>query len=371
MIIKKFYIKKYIIKHLINLNYSKNSFFYEYIDNKIEKAFEKNSLDKIDYIIFYYTSDKNKEIYNKIMDKYLETRISFYLFLENENEINTEQNMTKTINLLENLTKNTAQYSKIIIKREGVGKNYISYREREKMKEEINKKIISKRNLKNFQIKTRYKRNRENFVEALKKRKKSMKFDKLNRETEGISNKYDNSLDKIINLYKFFRMLQKENKKLINIINDNYIFLRETIEVFLNQITLYKNHKYQSLNEFKDKKQILFLNSQIFDFFKSLFDNIISNELLNKYFEDPVIYDKYEYKIKLLKFFENGFIQRIIELKYDTIPNDEYESYKQILIKFCKYNYYNNKIFKKTLVFLFMKDVGKLIDFLDINIYIN
>ena len=373
--IKKNSIKRFVLKNLINLNYSKNSFFYEYIDKKIEKAIEKNKLKKIDYILFYYTSDKNKALYEKFIDKFIQSKIPFYLFLEYDKEINNEQSMIKIIKILDNLTKNTFKYSVGLDytddpeeKDKSLFEEEICYYKRHSssVEKELEDKIMAEEiNDIDEEYKFISKHRKDNFIKFLKRRKLIIKLDKTLREKVRLSNKYYISENKIINLYTFFSAFKKENKNLINIINNNYVFLRETLKILLNYIT--GRHYHSNIKGIENKEQKEFLDLQIFEFFKSIYANNINNELLVKYFEYPINFDKYKYKIRLLRFFENTFIQKIQSLNSKNIPDIEYQPYKQILTKFCNYTYKNGKIFKKTLLFLFAKDIGKLMDFLDIN----
>ena len=223
---KKMAIKKYIVKHLLDANYSKNSFFYEYIDKKIEKAFEKNNLKSIDYIIYYYTSDKNIDIYNKLCDKFLQLKIPFYLFLEFNSDIINEQSMIKIIKLIENLSKNTNRnYKDSENHEEGeiINNNEQMVWPNEKIREKIRKERYNEL----FKI--------ANTIEFLLRKKILMKAQKKKREKlyDKLSNKYNNVVNKITNFFTFFRVLKEQNKNLIDIINGNYTFLRETISIIL------------------------------------------------------------------------------------------------------------------------------------------
>ena len=127
---------------------------------------------------------------------------------------------------------------------------------------------------------------------------------------------------------------------------------------------------YQSdiITELKDKKQNEFLNEQIYDFFISLFEDNINSEILIKYIENPIIIDNEEFKIKLLSFFENIFIKRIQKFETDKIPENEYQPFKQIIIKFCK-TYFNNNSFENTFIILFEKDIDKFTDLFTSDIF--
>ena len=334
------------------------------IDKKIKKSIETGNLSKIDYIIYYYSPDKNNEIYKIFVENFIGLEIPFYLFLEYDTEINTEQNMAKLIKLLELLAKNTSEYSKDN-KGEKEQKRS-SNEEKEMIKDKINAESIDLDEY-NEIISFRSSYNKERIIKVIREKKISIKKDKALREAEGLSKKYFNSYNKIINLYTFFKSFKNAKNKLINIINNNYVFFRETIEVLLEYITFRYKFQYY-IKEIKNKQQKEFLNLQIFEFFQSLFNSNANNELLKKYFENPIKNEKLKYKINLRRFFQDTFIQKIEALNTDKIPNKEYESFKQILIKFCGYNYKNNKLFKKTLAFLFIKDIRKLIDFLNIDI---
>ena len=77
------------------------------------------------------------------------------------------------------------------------------------------------------------------------------------------------------------------------------------------------------------------MNKQIYEFFRELFLNKKNNEILAKYFENPIIIGKKEFRLRILKFFENYFIKKNNTGK---IPDDEYQPYKEILIKFARYS---------------------------------
>ena len=363
-VLKKILMKKFITKYLLNLNYSKNSFFYEYIDKKIEKSIEKNKLREIDYIIFDYTSDKNKELYNKIISKFIHSNIPFYFFLEYDNEIVNDQNMIRTIKLLENSSKNSYGYSndlenieKMKRKKEEIdndnknklnGPNcwkYFIEANKDEIKDKIN---LKKKRSDSFRIINRsyYKlKEKEKFLKKVKK--KAFLF--------ALSNKSKNYENIIINLYTFFKVIKQERKNLIDIINNNYIFFRETLEVLLNCIIY-------SFKIIKNEKQKDFLNDQIYEFFKTLFNNDINNELLERYFKNPIEFFKKQInKLKLGRFVENNFIKRNKGIKTRNIPEKEYQIYKRIIINFSDYN--NNNNFQKTLLFLFEKDLNKFSDF--------
>ena len=196
---KKLLIKNYIVKHLLNVNYSKSSFFFEYIDKKIEKALVKKNLNKIDYIIYYYTQDKNKDIYDKFYNKFIQSKIPFYLFLNFDCNIIKEQNMINIITLLENLSKNNSQNSEIHEEEEP--KFNIVYNK------PINRLKIPKGKKEKIKTKNRKeKRKKKNEVEFLTKRKILMKNEKQKREKlkNKLSNKFDNIINKIKNLIIFF-----------------------------------------------------------------------------------------------------------------------------------------------------------------------
>ena len=357
---KKISLKTYIVKYFLNVNYSRNSFFFEYIDKKIEKAFEKNNLQNIDYIIYYYSSDKNKDIYNKLCDKFLQLKIPFYHFLEYNINFNNEEKMIKTIQLLENLSKNTIKNYKDsqIYEEEGEDRSNSELLIWSKeLKEKINEKIRKEKYNELFEI--------GNMVELLSRKYFLMKNEKIKKEKlhNKLSNKYNNVVNKIINLYTFFRVLKKLNRNLIDIINGNYYFLRETIEILLVHLnyTLCSSYNPNIIKEIKDKKQTDYLNEKIYDFFRVLFINEVNNDILSQYLKNPIVIENQELEIKLLRFFENGFIKRIQKLKTDNIPEDEFQPYKQIIIKFCK-PYFNNYSFRKTFSLLFEKDFKKFID---------
>ena len=352
---KKISIKNYVVKHLLNVNYSKNSFFFEYIDKKIKKAFEKKNFKNIDYIIYFYTSDKNIDIYNKLCEKFLQLKIPFYLFLEYNRDIINEQYMIKIIKLIENLSKNTAQ-------------NY-------KDSEIYEERLKGNNNEQMIKIKEKIKNERynelskiENMIKILSRKKILMKVQKEKRERlrDKLSNKYNNVVNKITNLYTFFRVLKKQNKNLIDIINGNYSFLRETILILLVNLKYTSCSSYNSnyIKEIKDKKQTDYLNEQIYDFFKYLFMNETNNEILSKYLKNPIVIENLELIIKLIGTFENIFVKRIQKLKSDFIPENEYQCYKKIIVKFCKPYYYNlyDYSFHKTLNLIFQKDFQKFTD---------
>ena len=374
---KKNVLKKYIAKNLINLNYSKNSLFYEFIENKFEKAYQKNKLKKIDYIIFYYNYDKNRDIYNKICKEFIKLKIPFYYFLDYDSDINNDQNIVKIIQLLENLSKNTNQSSQYSekskednYKSKELGYynfNNVPFSEKKKIIEIENEKLHNLYNscFSDFHINLLFdKRKREKlFNELLIKQSKYNEINKI------ICN---NVINKIKNLYTFFKVLKQKNKKLIELIQGNYIFLRETINILLYTIIYISSDIYNVdiIKEIKDKNQTEILNEQIYDFFRDLFINqkIYNTEILNKYFENPIIIEKNTFKLKLIKFFENNFIRNIKNINTVNIPDNEYQPYKEIIIKFCN-NYYISSSFRDTFLILFEKDMNKFIDFLSIDFF--
>ena len=378
--IKKLSIKKYIINHLINLNYSTNSFFYEYIDKKIEKAFEKKTLKKIDYILFYYTSNKNRELYNKIIENFISSKISFYTFVEYDTENNKENNIIKTINLLEDLSKNTAKYSINSDNKEDDSMEEIEEKEKSWDKFKIKQKIEYK--IKEKKFKYLYKEDKyKKFIKVRKKKmfdcnqKRKIEMKKNNKLREKalikLTKNHKNIDNIIINLYTLFISLKKYNKNLIDIINNNYHFLKETIIILLTSIKLnfYSSYYYPSLKTIKDKKKNDFLNLQIYYFFKSIFDNDITNQMLQRYFEIPVEFNEFKYRIALNEFFENIFIQQNKKLNSEDIAEKDYQIYKQIIITFIGNRTSYNIQFKNTLFFLFEKDIQKFNDFLTIGNY--
>ena len=303
-------LKKYITKNLINLKYSKNSLFYEFIDQKIEKALQKNNIEKIAYIIFYYTSDKNNDIYKRIIDKLNDNfKISFYNFVEYDSEIYNRQNMIKTIKILENLSKNTINASQNFEEIKG-GKKEKKIKIEDKKNEKLSLKEfkISFKNKKKTSVEKSKKKSQKNkFLyksnSSIELRLKSIKKE-FKRKIELLSkkNKYYNVINKIRNLYIFFRILKKQNKKLINIIDGNYIFLRETIDILLNYIiyTSFAAYNSKYIKKIKNKRQTESLNKQIYEFFRELFLNKKNNEILAKYFENPIIIGKKEFRLRIL-----------------------------------------------------------------------
>ena len=368
---KKILIKNYIVKHLLDLNYTKDSFFYEYIDNKINKAFEKNKIKQIDYVLYFYTQDKNQDIYNKIIDKFNQLKISFFLFLKYDNNIINEENMKNIIKLLENLSKKTKKikYSESFEDEEKEKNEQIIYNDKNdwiKYPSEKKEKIKMKIRKEKYNELSKL-GNKEGIVEQLSQKYFLIKNEKNKREIlfKELSNKYDNVVNKIKNLFTFFKVLKQLNKRLIDIIQDNYIFLRETIEVLILNLnySLCACYNPNIIKEINDKKQIEYLKEQIYDFFKSLFSEYINTEMVIKYLENPIIIKNEEVKSKLLRFFENIFIQRIKkpEKYYNYILDNEYLSYKQIITKFCK-PYFNNDYFQNTFIILFEKDLNKFKD---------
>ena len=363
-------IKNYVVNNLINLNYSENSLFYEFINYTIEKAIKKNKLKQIDYIIFYYTLDKNNEIYQKICDKFIELKIPYYYFLEYDSEINNEQNMIKIIKLLENLSKNTINSSQIIEESEKEEKeedeekkesfislnNSISFKKYfdENKEKEIKKLHLNNSNLKENEIKKLCR------IKLYKKYKIKEEVRKIMLYYTSIKNndiEYNIVINKMVNVYAFFKVLKQQNKNLIDIIQGNFTFLIESINILL----------YIIIHSSFDKNKTEIINEQIYDFFSSLFINEKYKDILKNYFEEPIKIEKNELKLKLVKFFEKYFI-KIINLKNESVPDIEYQAYKQIIINFCK-NYYNRNSFRNTFIILFEKDINKFIDFLNIGFF--
>ena len=358
------YKKRYILKNLLNLNYSKNSFFYEYIDKKIEKAIKKNNMKKIDYILLYYSSENNKELYKKIIEKFIPLEISFYLFLEYEKGINTEENMPKIIKLIENLAKNTAQYSNT---HDNGEMHEMHMNEEEQDEKKIEEELI-KFYEELFKFKTIKYSHKTNF-KLVKNRARRYIINKKIKKLQKPEYRYQNVVNKYINLLAFFKTLNQNHINLSNIINNNYIFLKETIEVCLNSIKFIYNssYNYQIIQELKDKEKIETFNSQIYYCFISLFINNANKRILKKYFENNHnILDYLKVKIIFIRFIENYFIKKINKSNSDNIPDDEYRAYKEIIINF---NGFNKSSFKKTAILLFEKDNNKFKDFINMKIF--
>ena len=208
---KHIFEKNYILKHLLNLNYSKNSFFYKYIDKRIEKSIKKNKMKDINYIVLYYTKDKNREIYNKIVSNFIQSKNNFYSFLEYDKELNSEQNMIKTIKLLENLSKYTSNSS------ENIENTKIEKEEDEENSDKLkidDNKSITENNISEDSNpyyngdKKSYKFNFKTLrFEKLKNKKQKRDF--LFLSSFSLKN-YQNIL---MNLNTFFKIIKREKKK--------------------------------------------------------------------------------------------------------------------------------------------------------------
>ena len=121
-------IYKYISEYLPDLIFSENSLWYLFISTllenieKDEKNKNKNEEDDdsnekikvndmneiISYIGFHYSQNNNKNIYNKILERFIKFKINFYIFFKYENE---EKNISKIIKIIEELANNTAENS--------------------------------------------------------------------------------------------------------------------------------------------------------------------------------------------------------------------------------------------------------------------
>ena len=370
----KIVLKKYIAKYLVNLNYSENSLFFEFIEYKIKKALLKNNLKKIDYIIFYYSHDKNEEFYQIICEQFIKLKIPFYYFLDYDSDINNEQNMIKIIQLLENLSKNTIinknKNSEDIENEVEELNEYKNKRKESKNEDDYFKKIKSKKIFFLYHSELKPKE-----IEKLKKRISKAKYEKQRRERYfrihlPTENKYNNAINKIKNLYTFFRVLKEQNKNLIDIIQGNDTFLIETIDILLYSIIYTSSAIYQSeyIKEIQNKNKTETMNEQIYEFFRALFINNKNNDILEKYFQNLIIREKKVHVIKLFYFFEKYFIKKIKNINSEKIPDNEYQPYKEIITKICL-NYFDSISSRNTFIILFEKDINKFIDFLNIGIF--
>ena len=94
-------------KYLIDMNYSKNSFVFDYLDNN----FHLDNIDIIRSVIYNYPFHKNtsysKTYFYKIIEQLLKERQTIYEFLKEEfiYDINIENTMNKKIKVLEHVFK--------------------------------------------------------------------------------------------------------------------------------------------------------------------------------------------------------------------------------------------------------------------------
>ena len=106
MIFNKFLVI-FMNKYLIDLNYSRNSFVFDYLDNN----FHSENIDVIRSIIFNYPFYSNasysKTYFNKLVDQLLKERQTIYEFLMQDYiyDTNVENVMNKRVKVLEHVFK--------------------------------------------------------------------------------------------------------------------------------------------------------------------------------------------------------------------------------------------------------------------------
>ena len=141
-------------------------------------------------------------------------------------------------------------------------------------------------------------------------------------------NKFINEKDKyniLMNLYKLFNYLKKRNTSLFDCLSDNFIFLGETISLFLN---VYYN-KIENYNPNKRiKNEIVFLLKEIKEFIISFYLFYKDKEIIKKI----KIYNGFSYFFNLL---EENFYNQIKLLNDKNIICQEFNLFNEVP-NFCK-----------------------------------
>ena len=368
-------IYKFISKYLVELKYSKYCFCNFYISkilDEIEKSEnEKNEMDEskefkeysqedidkriiFSYLGFHYSSNNDKNIYNKILDRFISFKISIYDFMRTDYILNEKNNIRKIIKNIEELSNNTMEKSLEIEKIHDY--NFNSWKDR----------YISEVSPFQYQYFKGI-----GFCYG----KKKIVLNKIN----------NNSL---FNLYIFLKALKKEKKDLINVINSNFIFLVYIIDlfnsIFITFDYLSKTYDFPNYNFKYNKDKVLFIFYEIYEFYVSFFTTNINNNIYLKIIERYKQNSKRDYKT--IYHLNNIFYKRIINLKNKKDIIKEYEIFKKILINFFSFSeeieeydiikedknyfykgsfsYYLLDNYKSTLSLLFQKDSETFYDFI-------
>ena len=298
----------------------------EKIKEKKEKEKElKRITNLISFAGFYYSSNNDKNIYNRLLDKFISFDFSFFDFMRVEYGLNDENKFRKIINNLEALSKNTED-----------------------------KSINIDTNKFNFNI--------WEFHYYLKINP-DLYLGKIN-------------INSFINLYTFLKSLEKEKKSLINIIKSNYIFLIYFFDFFNSICDHYdyfskSNVFYNSQNQ---KEMLIFVMNEIYSFYISFLtskiNNIINSNIIERYNNVKINYE-------ILFHLTNIFLNRIKKSNKNNIIK-EYENLKKILITFFNFSqekkndeienvvfrYYSIMQYQNAISILFKEDINTFLDFI-------
>ena len=261
----------YLCKYLIDLNYSENSFVYEYIQENLNNEEISKNCIFLNNLIFNYNPPETTDIqslnlYNQMLQIF-SANFTFYGFLNENEELNNNntERMIKKIKIVENLI----QYSS---------------------SNEIN----------------------------MNNSKKNYSCDYLRKEN-------------FCNLYCFLSTLKSKNKKIISIANNNIHFLKETINIFVNIYYLIQHNFICNIiqKESNDKKQ--FVINEIKIFFNDFFHDKKNREIIFDIQFDK--FDRLNnILVEFALYYNNDFYKKISRKEIDNVElNNLFENYSDIL----------------------------------------
>ena len=265
-------INVFMDKYLIDLNYSENSFIYNYISEIIKNENISKNNDCLNEIIFNYfppeEKDKNQEknilLYNNIL-KIFSSNFTFYGFLNENYELNMDDKnrMTKKIKIIAKL---------------------IAY----SLNNEI--KLIEAEYCQDFL-------KRENFM----------------------------------NLFLFLSTLKSQNIRLYNFSKNNLHFIEETIKVFINIYNLLKNNlvvDYIRDKDIQEKNEVVI--NEIKEFFDDLFHDESNRENLHQY-EIKNYKGLYNILIEFALYYKNSFYEQISNIKGKSGLSYQFKNFKNVI----------------------------------------
>ena len=321
---RKIIINKLLIlfmnNYLLDLNYSENSFVFNYINNFANKEGPEIIKSILFNYPFYNNDSYDKEYFSNLMIKLLKERQTIYEFLKEENIINNN-------NIQNSLDKKIKGYEFLI--------NNYPYENEE--------------------------------------------FDPYKREKTYWQLSIESNW--VFGLYSFLKYLKNEKKNLFFLSNDNSAFIIDTIFTFCNfiKVLLYPKNK----NKIELNEKIEFILKEIhkifYDFLSSNeFINIFTKDIkeINSNNNNEDINEKEILKLGkniygLIKYYSKEFYNKENNIKSTKVElNINFEQFQSILSNITKVSYINKFIsltdFIPPLIYLFNKDIEKFFSLLTV-----
>ena len=302
----------FIEKNLIDLNYSENSFIYNYISEIVNNENISKNTDYLNKIIFNYNppeekdknQEKNKLLYNRLLQAF-SGNFTFYGFLN------------------ENYELNMGDKNRMIKKVKIIGKLILF---------------------------------------------------SLNNEIKLIEAEYSNDYlkkENFVNLFLFLFALKSQNIRLYNFSKNNLHFIKETIKVFVNIYNLIKNDlivDYIRDKEIKEKNEIVI--NGIKEFFDDLFHDENNRTNLN---QCTINNNKglLNILIEFALYYKNSFYEQISNIKNKSGLSYQFKNFKNVISFMFSQIKHTSEMIQGKNKFLYKGSIERKIKLYDFSLTLN